>query len=182
MHFKVGLWRICGYKIDPYFNYPWLSTNLVTLWSRFTFHYREFLVRAFYYPVFFKFFKKQKHLRIFAATLAAAGFGNLIWGHIPEAVFYYGMKWGSLTHVIEQWPYFVLLGIGITVSEFWLLHKKKTHRRKPWALDKHIGWDFLAAYVTLQYYSLIHIFYYLCENSTFSDRLRLFLIGLGIHI
>ena len=182
MHFKVGLWRICGYKIDPYFNYPWLSTNLVTLWSRFTFHYREFLVRAFYYPVFFKFFKKQKHLRIFAATLAAAGFGNLIWGHIPEAVFYYGMKWGSLTHVIEQWPYFVLLGIGITVSEFWLLHKKKTHRRKPWALDKHIGWDFLAAYVTLQYYSLIHIFYYLCENSTLSDRLRLFLIGLGIHI
>jgi D-alanyl-lipoteichoic acid acyltransferase DltB (MBOAT superfamily) len=59
MHFKVGLWRVCGYKIDPYFNFPWLSTNLVALWSRFTFHYREFLVRAFYYPVFFRFFKKK---------------------------------------------------------------------------------------------------------------------------
>ena len=57
MHFNVGLSRVCGYKIDPYFNYPWLSTNLVTFWSRFTFHYREFLVRAFYYPVFFRFFK-----------------------------------------------------------------------------------------------------------------------------
>lgn len=78
MHFKVGLWRVCGYKIDPYFNYPWLSTNLVALWSRFTFHYREFLVRAFYYPVFFRFFKKSVHLRIFCATMAAACFGNLI--------------------------------------------------------------------------------------------------------
>ncbi len=180
MHFKVGLWRVCGYKIDPYFNYPWLSTNLVTLWSRFTFHYREFLVRAFYYPVFFKFFKGRTHLRIFTATMAAACFGNLIWGHMTEAGFYYGIELNSLADSIKQWPYFVLLGLGITASEFWLLHKKKSSRR-PWALDKKIGWDFLSAYATLQYYALIHIFVYTIPEATLADNFRLFFTGLGIQ-
>ena len=180
VHFKVGLWRVCGYKIDPYFNYPWLSTNLVTLWSRFTFHYREFLVRAFYYPVFFKYFKKHKHLRIFTATMAAACFGNLIWGHMTEAVFYSGVELNSFIEPITQWPYFVLLGLGITASEFWLLHKKKT-RRKPWTFDKNIGWDVLSAYATLQYFALIHIFVYTDPEATLAYNFRLFLIGLGIH-
>ncbi len=181
MHFKVGLWRVCGYKIDPYFNYPWLSTNLVALWSRFTFHYREFLVRAFYYPVFFKFFKGHTHLRIFTATMAAACFGNLIWGHMTEAVFYSGVELNSLMESVKQWPYFVLLGLGITVSEFWLLHKKKT-ARKPWTFDKHIGWDFLSAYATLQYYALIHIFVYTTPEATLGDNFRLFMTGLGIQL
>ncbi|MDQ6972264.1 MAG: hypothetical protein Q9M30_06410, partial [Mariprofundaceae bacterium] len=56
-HFKVGVWRICGYDIAASFDKPWLATNLVEFWRRFTFHYREFLVRAFYYPAFFRFFK-----------------------------------------------------------------------------------------------------------------------------
>jgi hypothetical protein len=180
MHFKVGLWRVCGYKIDPYFNYPWLSTNLVTLWSRFTFHYREFLVRAFYYPVFFRFFKGQTHLRIFVATMAAACFGNLVWGHMTEAVFYQGVAFHSLTESVKQWPYFVLLGLGITASEFWLLHKKKS-ARKPWTPDKFIGWDILSAYVTLQYFALIHIFVYTPPEATLSDSFRLFLTSLGYH-
>jgi hypothetical protein len=178
MHFKVGLWRVCGYKVDPYFNYPLLSTNLVTLWSRFTFHYREFLVRAFYYPVFFRFFKGRTHLRIFTATMAAACFGNLVWGHMVETGFYEGIALNSLVLSIKQWPYFVLLGLGITASEFWLMHKKKT-ARKPWTFDKHIGWDVLSAYVTLQYFALIHIFIYTPPEATLSDNFRLFLTGLG---
>ena len=180
MHFKVGLWRVCGYQVDPYFNFPWLSTNLVSLWSRFTFHYREFLVRAFYYPVFFKFFKGHTHLRIFAATMAAACFGNLIWGHITEAGFYYGIKRDSLFGSLEQWPYFVLLGIGITASEFWLLHKKKTSR-KPWTPDKFFFCDILSAYATLQFYALIHIFVNTHNKATVTDSLLLLLAGLGIR-
>ena len=180
VHFKVGLWRVCGYKVDPYFNFPWLSTNLVSLWSRFTFHYREFLVRAFYYPVFFKFFKGHTHLRIFTATMAAACFGNLIWGHMTEAVFYSGVNRNSIFISLNQWPYFVLLGLGITASEFWLLHKKKSPRR-PWTPDKYIGWDVLSAYVTLQYFALIHIFVYTAPEATLADSFRLFLTGLGIH-
>ena len=53
-----------------------------------------------------------------------------IWGHMTEAVFYSGVELHSLTESIKQWPYFVLLGLGITAIEFWLLHKKKTRDDK----------------------------------------------------
>lgn len=178
VHFKVGLWRICGYKVEPYFNYPYLSTNLVVLWSRLTFHYREFLVRAFYYPVFFKFFKKSPHLRILCATISAATLGNLIWGHMPEAIFYYGVEWKNLAFELRRWPYFALLGLGITVSQFWLMHKKKS-KRKPWTFDRRIGLDFLSTYITIQFYALIHIFMHPCVDGSLWDHARLFLIGLG---
>jgi hypothetical protein len=178
VHFKVGLWRICGYRVDPYFNYPWISTNLVVLWSRLTFHYREFLVRAFYYPVFFKCFKKSPHLRILCATLSAATVGNLVWGHMTEGIFYNGVEWANIVFEFKRWPYFLLLGLGITVSQFWLMHKKKS-ARKPWTFDRRIGLDILATYITLQFYALIHVFMHPCSEGTLWDHFQLFLIGLG---
>ncbi len=90
--------------MDPYINRPWLSTNLATFWSRFTFHYREFLVRAFYYPVFFRFFKKHRNLRVLVATMTAAAFGNLIWGHVTERLFYRGMELKHMYYVLETGP------------------------------------------------------------------------------
>ncbi|MGZ8248736.1 MAG: hypothetical protein ACXWUF_11940, partial [Methylomagnum sp.] len=57
LHFRTGLFRVFGYRCDPYYNHPWLGTNLVSFWTRFTFHYREFLVRVFFYPVFFRYFR-----------------------------------------------------------------------------------------------------------------------------
>ncbi|QPJ65165.1 MAG: hypothetical protein G3M78_07085 [Candidatus Nitrohelix vancouverensis] len=179
VHFKVGLWRICGYRIDPYFNYPWLSTNMVALWSRFTFHYREFLVKVFYYPVFFRCFRTRPYLRIACATFAAAGVGNMVWGHLSEAVFYKGVAWGNIAGALRQWPYFVLLSLGITVAQFWLMRKKRDSR-KPWTFDRRIVLDAFAAYVTLQFYALIHVFYHYCQEGTTAQHFKLFLIGFGI--
>ena len=116
-------------------------------------HVSSFIIGSSSYGLFiilcFSDFSKVEHLRIFAATMAAACFGNLIWGHMTEAVFYQGFAFNSLNESFKQWPYFILLGLGITASEFWLLHKKKT-ARKPWTFDKNIGWDVLAAYATLK--------------------------------
>ncbi len=112
--------------------------------------------------------------------MAAACFGSLIWDHMTEAGFYQGIAFHSLTESVKQWPYFVLLGLGITASEFWLLHKNKT-ARKPWTLDKHLGWDVLSACATLQYYALIHIFVYTIDEAALTDNFRLFLKGLGVY-
>ena len=79
VHFKVGLWKIFGYDVAPYYNRPWKATNLMSFWTRYAYHYREFLVRAFYYPVFFYFARFGRNARIVLASLAAAGAGNLIW-------------------------------------------------------------------------------------------------------
>ncbi len=180
VHFKVGVWRICGYRIDPYFDRPWLSTNLVTLWTRFFFHYREFLVRAFYFPVFFCCFKRHPNVRIIVATMAAAGFGNMVWGHLVEEMYYEGMLFANFGHVLKTWPYYILLGGGIAASQLYLRRRKR--KRKPWTRGPRIIGDVIAAYCTLQFYAIIHIFLRFTEESTIWDHFRLFLIGFGIHL
>ncbi len=178
-HFKVGVWRICGYQVDPFYNRPWLATNLMTFWTRFAFHYREFLVRIFYYPVFFRYFKAHTNLRIFVASMAAAALGNLIW-HASERTFMHGMEAHSVKYTLGTWPYFFFLGLGIAVSQIYLLRRRS--RRKPWTRDRWFVADLVAAYVTLQYFALIHIFARPAPGSTVEDLFRLFLKGLGIEL
>ncbi len=177
-HFKVGIWRICGYQIDPFYNRPWLATNLMSFWTRFAFHYREFLVRVFYYPVFFRYFKTRSNVRIFVASMAAAGVGNLIW-HASERTFMHGMEAGSLLFTLGTWPYFLFLGLGIAVSQIYLLRRRS--RRKPWTRDRWFVVDLVAAYVTLQYFALIHIFARPAPGATTEDLFRLFFRGFGIE-
>lgn len=180
VHFKTGIWRVCGYQMDPYFNKPWMSTNLVTFWVRFTFHYREFLVRCFYYPTFFKFFKKNIVLRISLATFAAVTVGNLVWGHMTEGMFYHGMYYSNFWEVLKTWPYFVLLTLGITVTELYLFWRKP--KRKAWTLDRYWFTDFIAMYCTIQFYCIVHVFAKPSSGATLTDCAKLFLIGFGIHL
>ena len=180
VHFKVGVWRVCGYRMDPYINKPWLATNMATLWARFTFHYREFLVRCFYYPVFFRVFKTRPYLRVFVATMAAACVGNLIWGHVTERLFYRGMELDNLIYAFGTWPYFVLLGLGISVAQLNIMRKKR--KRKPWQRDRWFALDLLSMYVTIQFFALIHIFARPSPDGTVWDLFRLFIKAFGITI
>jgi hypothetical protein len=179
VHFKAAIWRILGFRMDPYMNRPWLATDLATFWSRFTYHYREFLVRAFYYPAFFRWFRKRPYLRILVATMAAAGFGNLVWGHMTERLFYRGLEMENALYVLGTWPYFVLLGLGIAFSQIFLLGRK---RRKPWSRDAWLVKDVLAVYLTLQYFALIHIFARPVPGSSLGDLFRLFMKAFGVEI
>ena len=179
VHFKVAVWRICGYHVEPYFNKPWLATNLMAFWTRYAYYYREFLVRAFYYPAFFRFSKLHPDIRILIASLAAAALGNLI-THIIEQTLNHGMNVDSVGYVLFTWPYFFLLGIGIAVSMIFMRRRKR--RRKPWTLDRWFALDMLSAYVTIQYFALIHIFARPSETSSLEDMFVLFMLGLGIDL
>jgi hypothetical protein len=179
IHFKTGIWRVCGYQMDPYFNKPWMATNLITLWTRFTFHYREFLVRCFYYPVFFKYFKNNIVLRVSFAMFAAVTVGNLIW-HVTEGMYYGGMYFSVFEKILFSWPYFVLLAIGIAITELYLFWRKPT--RKAWTLDQYWITDFIAMYCTIQFYSIIHIFAKPSGGATVWDCTKLFLIGFGFDM
>ena len=68
-HLKVGLWRLFGYDIEPYFQKPFLATNLLELWKRYSYYYKEFLVQTFYWPVFLRFFKSLEQ-----TTMRRTGF------------------------------------------------------------------------------------------------------------
>lgn len=179
-HFRVGAWRVFGYDVDPQYDKPWMATNLVVFWKRFAFHYREFLVRVFYYPVFLRYFKKNRFLRIFVATLIATSIGNHIWGHVPDKLYSRGMTFDNLTYSLRSWPYFLLLGLGISLTQVVLLRKGRT--RKPWTPGWRLGLDVCAAYATFQYFALISVFARPPKDGVLWDSVKLFLLGLGIRL
>jgi D-alanyl-lipoteichoic acid acyltransferase DltB (MBOAT superfamily) len=178
-HFRVGAWRVMGHRVDTQYDRPWLATNLANLWGRFAFHFREFLVRVIYYPVFLSCFKKRPMLRIFCATMVTTVIGNLVWGHVPPRTITH-LTWPRLTTILSTWPYFLLLGLGISLTQLVLVRRPRT--RRPWTRDRRLALDVICAYLTLQYFALIHIFIRPQPGGSLQDYAQLMLIGLGIHL
>ncbi|MBK7889881.1 MAG: hypothetical protein IPJ84_03260 [Bdellovibrionales bacterium] len=177
VHMKVGLWRIFGYEVDPHLNKPWLATNLVSFWGRYTFHFKTNLLRVFYFPVFLAFPKKSAHFRIATATIASAGIGNMLWGHFPRTLLMFGMTFEALKYN-ASWIYYFLLAGGILTVEFYLLWRRK--KRRPWQWGWRIGLDVLAFAVTFSYYSLIHVYARPVHGGNIWIYTELFLKGLGL--
>ena len=181
-HFLVGIWRLLGYDMPNDINKPFLSTNLVSLWARLMYHFREFLVRLFYYPVFLKLNGYSKSFRVVIATMVAAGGANFIWGIIPQKLMYSEI---TLSLFLNQWktlPYFMLLGAGISVTELYFLRYGRS-KRKAWSMDWKIIIDVICVYMVFAYFTLINIFYYLPKvpSVSMSEAAGLFLTGLGLN-
>lgn len=179
-HFLVAIWRILGYDVASHIRFPFLATNLVTLWARLMFHFREFLVRVAYYPVFLGLAGKPRWFRVIVATMAAAGLANWLVKRTTEPLFYRGLHWQVLLNDMRSWPFFLLLGAGISITALWITWRGR--RRSPWTPGWRLITDVLAVYVTFQYYSLISIFYYIPDSphGSLKDYVVIFLKGLGI--
>jgi hypothetical protein len=99
---------------------------------------------------------------------------------VSERLFYRGLAWRNVTYVLGTWPYFVLLGVGISVTELYLLRKRARRRRAPWTGGWRIVGDVAAAYATLQFYGLITIFARPTPGTSMGSLARLALAAFGI--
>jgi len=54
-HTSVGILCLFGYNLPPVFNNYFLASGFSDLWRRINIYFREYLIKVFYYPVFFKF-------------------------------------------------------------------------------------------------------------------------------
>ena len=172
-HLKVGLWRLFGYDLEPYFQRPLLSVNLVELWRRYSYYYREFLVQAFYYPVFLRFFRRRPYVRTLTATLAAAGAGNLLF-HLMEASLYDRANAEVWASILRTTPYYLILGLAIGLTQIWLMRKPRP-RRTPWTLDRRLGVDVLCAVSTLGFFILIRPFHHVPIDHSVGSAMKLIL-------
>jgi hypothetical protein len=175
-HIKVGLWRLLGYDVEAHFNKPWIATNLVNFWSRYTFHFRASLLRVFYYPVLLGLRGYSPKTRIVSATFASVGLGNMIWGHFPRAWLMYGMTFDALSNS-ATWIYYLLLSGGIVCTQLYLLSTRRT--RRSWTRGWRVILDILAMAITVEYYSVIHIFARPIESGNMRGYFDLFLKGFG---
>lgn len=53
-HTSVGILCLCGYDLPPVFNNYFLASGFSDLWRRINIYFREYLIKVFYYPVYFR--------------------------------------------------------------------------------------------------------------------------------
>jgi len=110
--------RMAGFRLLRNTYKPLEGRTLAEFWNRYYFFYKELLVDHFFYPVFIRYFRGHRRLRIFFATFMAACVGNLLFHFIRDIHFVAELGWaralsGEASHAL----YTFLLAIGVGISQ-----------------------------------------------------------------
>ncbi len=70
-HIAIGLVIITGYNIPDIFNNIFFSTGFSDLWRRTNMYWRNFMIKIFYYPIYFKIKKIGTYNALFLATFVS---------------------------------------------------------------------------------------------------------------
>lgn len=130
---------------------PLQSTTIAEFWNRYYYYFKEFLVDMFFYPAFFRHFKKHPRLRLFFATFSAACVGNIIFHFLdePTEIAEHGLL-GALGRMHVYVIYAVVLGIAIGASQ---ARNKDRPPPRTWVARR-----LLAPAGVLLFYALMSIF------------------------
>jgi len=114
----VSCARLAGFRLLRNTYRPLEARTLAEFWNRYYFFYKELLVDHFFYPTFFRWFRKNKTLRVFFATFMAACVGNLLFHFIRDIRFVAQLGWwqavsGDASHAF----YTLLLALGVGISQ-----------------------------------------------------------------
>jgi hypothetical protein len=116
-HEIVGALRLFGFNIFRNTYKPLLAPSVVEFWNRYFYYFKELMVEFFFLPTYVRRFRGHPRLRMFAATLAAAGLGNLYYHLLQQDAFLLGHDWAGLWHWLQARGFYCLaLSVGIYVS------------------------------------------------------------------
>lgn len=117
-HVLVACCRMAGFKALRNTWRPLEATSIADFWNRYFYYFKEVLVDVFFYPTFLRYFKTRPRLRKFAATLAAATFGNILFHYLRDIEAIEELGLGRAFAAKEAYVvYATLLGVGIGVSQ-----------------------------------------------------------------
>jgi hypothetical protein len=117
-HRVVACARFAGFKLPRNTCRPLASRSIAEFWNRYYYYFKEMLVDFFFYPTFFRCFKKHPRLRVFFATFMAAGVGNAIYHFFrqPELLFMLGVRKATVGFT-SYLVYCVVLAAAIGISQ-----------------------------------------------------------------
>jgi hypothetical protein len=116
-HEIVGILRLFGFNVFRNTYKPLLARSVVEFWNRYYYYFKELLVEFFFFPTYVRRFRDRPRLRILAATLAAAGLGNLYYHLLRNDAFLLTLDWAGLRPWLEARSFYCLaLALGIYVS------------------------------------------------------------------
>jgi hypothetical protein len=150
-HIIIATCRMAGFKALRNTCSPLRSKTIAEFWNRYYYYFKELLVEFFFYPTFLRFFKTKPRLRMFMATMAAAGLGNMLYHFFRDihVIMELGI-WGALKAFHIYVFYGLLLGTAIGLSQ--LRNQNRKH-------STHWFRTYITApVIVLGFYCIIHIF------------------------
>jgi len=134
-HRVIAVCRMAGFNALRNTYRPLSSRSMAEFWNRYYYYFKELLVDCFFYPAFMRYFKKWGRWRLFAATIAAAGFGNAFFhffrdlGYIDDLGF-----WRALAGFHSYIFYTLVLSVGIGISQM----RQRNHEPRGWIRERFI--------------------------------------------
>lgn len=117
-HIIISACRMAGFNALRGTYKPLAATTLAEFWNRYFYYFKELLVEFFFYPTYLRYFKRHPRLRLFFATVMAAGFGNVLFHYIRDIQ--HIIAWGPWQALLEFHVYVfygLVLGTGIGISQ-----------------------------------------------------------------
>lgn len=150
-HIIIATCRMAGFRALRNTWSPLQSRTIAEFWNRYYYYFKELLVEFFFYPAFLRYFKTRPRLRLFMATMAAAGLGNMLYHFIRDIHVIMGLgTWGALKAFQGYIFYSLLLGTAIGLSQL------RNQNRKP---ESHWFRTYIAApVIVLGFYCIIRVF------------------------
>jgi hypothetical protein len=117
-HAVVATCRMAGFRAPANTDRPFASTTIAEFYNRLYYYFKELLVDFFFYPAFFRTARLRPQLRMFVATICAAGFGNALYHYLRdfEVIFALG-PWRALVTFQVYLLYCAILGVAIGFSQ-----------------------------------------------------------------
>jgi len=117
-HQIIACCRFAGFNALRNTYRPLSATTIIEFFNRFYYYFKELLVDFFFYPAFFRYFKKHPRLRLTAATFAAVAFGNMFFHFTRD---YWMIPKVGLVNSIVNFQVFafycVVLAAALSVSQ-----------------------------------------------------------------
>ena len=143
-HFKVGLFNIAGYSIEPCTHHIWKSKSLSDFWLRYSRYYMKLILRLFYLPIF---------LRLKTLSLVARKALSLALSIMIGQFLIYSMTRliSNNVQIYLSLGYFVILSVAIFINSEMIPQSEQRNERMTLK-----GFGFFAGIWV--FYSLIHLF------------------------
>jgi D-alanyl-lipoteichoic acid acyltransferase DltB (MBOAT superfamily) len=125
-HFVIGMLHLFGYDLPETNHRYLLATSFTDFWRRINIYWKDFMMKVFFFPVYFKLRKSGEVKAQAAATAAAFGASCIL--HVYQ-LFWWSGQWEMSPQAITFWAMF---GLAVFIS---LVYEKRRKRRPPQA-----GW------------------------------------------
>ncbi len=150
-HMMIAVCRMAGFRALRNTYKPLRSATIAEFWNRYYYYFKELLVECFFYPTYLRYFKRWPRFRLVFATMAAAGFGNVLYHFLRDSSYIARLGlWDAFISFKVYLFYGALLGVAIGLSQL-----RNRNRR----IDRNsLRTRVLAPIAVLAFYCVLSIF------------------------